>query len=153
MLNNCGSVTLVGDTFYCVNPLSQESVFSCQAWQWTYFGEFWVLVPTGSWHVAELVDDKIYIFCTELGMYGDTTPRYSLLEYDVVLIRDRSIVTVKEGACGRQCMTSVVAYSGKDVITFGGLDPRTQRYSNEVHAQCRKKSMEIAASSRTTARA
>ena len=132
MLNNGGSATLVGDTFYCVNPLSQVSVFSCQAWQWTYFGEFWV--PTGSWHEAELVDDKIYIFCTELGMYRDTTSRYTLLEYDVVLIRDRSIVTVKEGACGQQCMTLVVAYSGKDIITFGGLDPRTQRYSNEVHA-------------------
>lgn len=69
-----GSATLVGSQVYIVGGIAKLAVLSCHNWKLRLLSE--TIWGPGQWHVAQLVDEKIYI----LG----GSAREGLVEYDTV---------------------------------------------------------------------
>ena len=119
-----GSATQVGSRVYYAGEVGRLFVISCKSWSAEDLGSPLLRLPR--WHIAQLVEDKIF-FCGGFGFM-------SLVEYDVVLGRVREVVTVEKGPIGRTYMTSVYAPWRNEIITFGGFISRNTLRSNETHA-------------------
>lgn len=121
-----GSVTLVGDKVYWAGENSELAVLSRKSWRWTRLETR--LLGIGSWHVAQLADEKIYIF----GGAGS----HALVEFDIVmeLATDIASDIGDPGPKGRRFMTSVFASWRNEIVTFGGFKGLGAGRSNETHA-------------------
>ena len=119
-----GSATQVGSRIFYAGGVGRLSVISRKDWTVEDLGSPLLRLPR--WHIAQLVEDKIF-FC---GGVGYT----SLVEYDVVLGHAREVDTDKKGPVGRTYMTSVYAPWRNEIITFGGFIRRSTLRSNETHA-------------------
>ena len=84
------------------------------------------LLGVSRWHVAQLVEDKIFY-------YGGEGSK-ALVEFDTVLGSAREVETNGDGPRGRQYMTSVYAPWRNEIITFGGFMEMDYTRSNETHA-------------------
>ena len=120
-----GSVTLLGNTVFCVGHHGSLALLDLRKWRWQFLGND-CLLGIGGWHIADLVNDKIYYFG------GDGTE--ALVEYDTVLERARKVETLNEGPSRTTFMTSVFATWRNEIITFGGYSPRLESRTNDTHA-------------------
>ena len=115
-------MTLLGDNVYWVRSEGNLAVLSFQSYRWQELGS--CLLGIGDWHIAQLVEDKIYYF----GGNGST----ALVAYDTVLCFASEVETQNTPPSGRKFMTAVFASWRNEIITFGGLNDRFQRL-NETH--------------------
>lgn len=123
VVKTAGEATLVGNRIYWSGITGDLSVLSFQNWRWLKLSSR--LTGIGRGHMAQLVDDKIYLF----GGFG----QWAVIEYDIVLESVREVFTVGESFGGIQFMASVNAPWRKEIITFGGLLAGTVTSSNEIH--------------------
>ena len=119
-----GSITIAGSRVYVAGSKGNLDVLSRRKWRWNWLGN--QLLGLSAWHIAQLVDDKIYYFAS------NHSP--SMVEYDTVLLIAKEIDPGKESPLGNLYMTSVFASWRKEIINFGGALAWNARGSNETHA-------------------
>ena len=118
------SATLVGSRIFFAGGVGRLWVISCEDWTVNELGSPLLRLPR--WHIAQLVEDKIF--------FGGGHRAKYLVEYDLVLGQAREVVTDEKGPIGRMYMTSVYAPWRNEIITFGGFFSLSPNRSNETHA-------------------
>ena len=118
------SVTLLGNTIYVAGVGGKMRALSCKSWRWKSLG--YCLYGLGAWHIAQLVEDKIFL-------YGGDGPDV-LVQFDTVLQKATELARIGERPFRRQFMTSVFAAWRSEIITFGGFLYGYLDRSNETHA-------------------
>ena len=125
-----GSLYIVGDRVYSISENGRFSFFSLAIGEWRRVDEMEVM-PVGSDHAGDLVDDKIYVT-------GGVWISY-VIELDLALKKTRIVQTLGEttGPTNRMSMTASFADWRREIVFFGGYVQPTQRgalvLSNETH--------------------